>query len=90
MFTYIDLYLLQANTNQGFGIAVSGGRDNPHYKTGDTSIVVSDIVKGSPADGLLRYVCGDDDDNDLREDDDGDDGGDGDVVVHGDDDSHWS
>ncbi|XP_031573383.1 tight junction protein ZO-1-like isoform X3 [Actinia tenebrosa] len=44
----------KANTSQGFGIAVSGGRDNPHYKTGDTSIVVSDIVKGSPADGLLR------------------------------------
>ncbi|XP_048581341.1 tight junction protein ZO-1 isoform X4 [Nematostella vectensis] len=48
------IVLEKANANQGFGIAVSGGKDNPHYKTGDTSIVVSDIVKGSPADGLLR------------------------------------
>lgn len=49
------LYLLQANARQGFGIAVSGGQDNPHFKSGDTSIVVSDIVPGSPADGLLRW-----------------------------------
>ena len=42
--------------NQGFGIAVSGGRDNPHFKSKDLSIVVSDIVPGSPADGLLKYV----------------------------------
>lgn len=45
---------MQANSNQGFGIAVSGGKDNPHFKSGDTSIVVSDIVQGSPSDGLLK------------------------------------
>lgn len=45
----------QAAPNQGFGIAVSGGLDNPHYETGDTSIIVSDVVDRSPAEGLLRY-----------------------------------
>ncbi|XP_068711421.1 tight junction protein ZO-1-like isoform X2 [Montipora foliosa] len=48
------IVLEKANSNQGFGIAVSGGRDNPHFKSGDTSIVVSDIVRGSPSDGLLK------------------------------------
>lgn len=48
------IVLEKANANQGFGIAVSGGRDNPHFKSGDTSIVVSDIVPGSPSDGLLK------------------------------------
>uniref|UniRef100_A0A674MJF7 Tight junction protein 2a (zona occludens 2) n=1 Tax=Takifugu rubripes TaxID=31033 RepID=A0A674MJF7_TAKRU len=37
----------------GFGIAVSGGRDNPNEDTGETSIVVSDVLQGGPADGLL-------------------------------------
>eukprot|EP00794_Sanderia_malayensis_P016596 gene16596-18285_t len=40
--------------NKGFGIAISGGRDNPHFKTGSTAIIVSDIVPGSPSDGLLK------------------------------------
>lgn len=40
----------------GFGIAVSGGRDNPNDETGETSIVVSDVLQGGPADGLLLYV----------------------------------
>lgn len=40
----------------GFGIAVSGGRDNPNEETGETSIVVSDVLQGGPADGLLLYV----------------------------------
>ncbi|CAH3013994.1 unnamed protein product [Porites evermanni] len=48
------IVLEKANVNQGFGIAVSGGRDNPHFGSGDTSIVVSDIVRGSPSDGLLK------------------------------------
>ena len=52
----VYLNLLQANARQGFGIAVSGGKDNPHFKSGDISIVVSDIVPGSPADGLLRWA----------------------------------
>lgn len=37
----------------GFGIAVSGGRDNPNVESGETSIIVSDVLQGGPADGLL-------------------------------------
>lgn len=40
----------------GFGIAVSGGRDNPNEDSGETSIVISDVLQGGPADGLLLYV----------------------------------
>lgn len=40
----------------GFGIAVSGGRDNPNEESGETSIVVSDVLQGGPADGLLLCV----------------------------------
>lgn len=40
----------------GFGIAVSGGRDNPNEETGETSIVVSDVLQGGPADGMLLCV----------------------------------
>lgn len=38
------------------GIAVSGGRDNPHFATGDPSIAVSDVLKGGPAEDRLQYV----------------------------------
>lgn len=41
----------------GFGIAVSGGRDNPNEETGETSIMVSDVLQGGPADGLLLCVA---------------------------------
>ncbi|XP_056874564.1 tight junction protein ZO-2a isoform X3 [Takifugu flavidus] len=44
---------LQRDPKMGFGIAVSGGRDNPNEDTGETSIVVSDVLQGGPADGLL-------------------------------------
>jgi len=37
----------------GFGIAVSGGRDNPHFVNGDPSIAVSDVLKAGPAEGKL-------------------------------------
>lgn len=37
----------------GFGIAVSGGRDNPHFSSGEPSIAISDVLKGGPADGRL-------------------------------------
>ncbi|TUN30348.1 Phosphatidylinositol 4-phosphate 5-kinase type-1 beta [Bagarius yarrelli] len=37
----------------GFGIAVSGGKDNPNEETREVSILVSDVVSGGPADGLL-------------------------------------
>lgn len=38
----------------GFGIAVSGGRDNPHFASGDPSIAVSDVLKAGPAQDLLQ------------------------------------
>uniref|UniRef100_A0AAR2LRI6 Tight junction protein 2b (zona occludens 2) n=1 Tax=Pygocentrus nattereri TaxID=42514 RepID=A0AAR2LRI6_PYGNA len=42
-----------SDAKMGFGIAVSGGRDNPNVDTGETSIIVSDVLQGGPADGLL-------------------------------------
>uniref|UniRef100_A0A8C1WT38 Tight junction protein 2b (zona occludens 2) n=1 Tax=Cyprinus carpio TaxID=7962 RepID=A0A8C1WT38_CYPCA len=41
------------DSKMGFGIAVSGGRDNPNVETGEMSIIVSDVLPGGPADGLL-------------------------------------
>ncbi|MCI4388628.1 hypothetical protein PGIGA_G00088210 [Pangasianodon gigas] len=37
----------------GFGIAVSGGKDNPNEDTREASIIISDVLPGGPADGLL-------------------------------------
>ncbi|KAJ7335523.1 hypothetical protein JRQ81_013464 [Phrynocephalus forsythii] len=45
---------LQKDSKRGFGIAVSGGKDNPHFENGETSIVISDVLAGGPADGLLQ------------------------------------
>lgn len=42
--------------NYGFGIAVTGGKDNPQFVNGDPAIVVSDVLKGGPADGKLWSV----------------------------------
>ena len=39
----------------GFGIAVSGGRDNPHFTNGDPAIAISDVLKAGPAEGKLQY-----------------------------------
>uniref|UniRef100_A0A3P9K9L2 Tight junction protein 2a (zona occludens 2) n=1 Tax=Oryzias latipes TaxID=8090 RepID=A0A3P9K9L2_ORYLA len=44
---------LHRDPKMGFGMAVSGGRDNPNDETGEMSIVVSDVLQGGPADGLL-------------------------------------
>uniref|UniRef100_A0A3Q1EWX3 PDZ domain-containing protein n=1 Tax=Acanthochromis polyacanthus TaxID=80966 RepID=A0A3Q1EWX3_9TELE len=44
---------LQRDSKMGFGIAVSGGRDNPNVESGETSIIVSDVLQGGPGDGLL-------------------------------------
>ncbi|XP_056146349.1 tight junction protein ZO-2a isoform X2 [Lampris incognitus] len=44
---------LHRDPKMGFGIAVSGGRDNPNEESGETSIMVSDVLQGGPADGLL-------------------------------------
>ncbi|XP_074596515.1 tight junction protein 1-like isoform X2 [Brevipalpus obovatus] len=38
----------------GFGIAVSGGRDNPVFSNGDPSIAVSDVIQNGPAEGKLQ------------------------------------
>ncbi|XP_078525190.1 tight junction protein ZO-3 isoform X3 [Lissotriton helveticus] len=38
----------------GFGIAISGGRDRPVGREGDNSVIVSDVVRGGPADGRLQ------------------------------------
>ena len=40
----------------GFGIAVSGGRDNPHFANGDPSVAISDVLKTGPAESKLQYV----------------------------------
>ncbi|XP_069778369.1 tight junction protein ZO-2a isoform X2 [Narcine bancroftii] len=45
---------LQKHSKRGFGIAVSGGRDNPSFENGETSIIISDVLEGGPADGLLQ------------------------------------
>ncbi|KAM4607923.1 tight junction protein 2-like [Polymixia lowei] len=44
---------LHRDSKMGFGIAVSGGHDNPNVDSGETSIIVSDVLQGGPADGLL-------------------------------------
>ncbi|XP_076016095.1 tight junction protein ZO-2a isoform X2 [Genypterus blacodes] len=44
---------LHRDSKMGFGMAVSGGRDNPNEDSGETSIIVSDVLQGGPADGLL-------------------------------------
>ena len=38
----------------GFGFALSGGRDKPNPDTGDTAVVVSDVVRNGPAMGVLQ------------------------------------
>lgn len=37
----------------GFGFALSGGKDKPHPDTGDTAVVVSDVLPNGPASGRL-------------------------------------
>ncbi|XP_035748893.1 tight junction protein ZO-3 [Egretta garzetta] len=45
---------LSKDPQRGFGFAVSGGRDHPNRVTGDTAVVVSDVVAGGPAVGRLQ------------------------------------
>ena len=47
-------YVLEKAPGVGFGIAISGGRDNPGAQTGDTSIIISDVVRGGPAFERLK------------------------------------
>lgn len=52
--SFVLLGFVVKDSKRGFGIAVSGGRDNPHFENGETSIVISDVLPGGPADGLLQ------------------------------------
>ncbi|XP_076439126.1 tight junction protein 1-like [Babylonia areolata] len=45
---------LQRVANYGFGIAVSGGHDSPHFASGDPSIAISDVLQAGPAEGKLQ------------------------------------
>ncbi|KAM4053401.1 tight junction protein ZO-3 isoform 2-T2 [Anomaloglossus baeobatrachus] len=45
---------LARDPRRGFGIAISGGRDRPSRTDGDNSVIVSDVVRGGPADGRLQ------------------------------------
>ncbi|NXS66335.1 ZO3 protein, partial [Pandion haliaetus] len=45
---------LSKDPQWGFGFAVSGGWDHPNKMTGDTAVVVSDVVSGGPAVGRLQ------------------------------------
>uniref|UniRef100_A0AAY4DW45 Tight junction protein 2a (zona occludens 2) n=1 Tax=Denticeps clupeoides TaxID=299321 RepID=A0AAY4DW45_9TELE len=47
------LNLCLQDSKMGFGIAVSGGRDNPNEDNGEISIMISDVLQGGPADGML-------------------------------------
>ena len=48
------VYILEKAIGVGFGIAISGGKDNPGVQTGDPSIVISDVIKGGPAFDKLK------------------------------------
>lgn len=52
----LSLYVTIQDPKMGFGLAVSGGQDNPNMENHDTSIVICDVLQGSPADGLLLWV----------------------------------
>ncbi|CAH2292253.1 tight junction ZO-3 isoform X1 [Pelobates cultripes] len=45
---------IHKDPRRGFGFAVSGGRDHPSKSDGDNSVIVSDVVRGGPADGRLQ------------------------------------
>ncbi|XP_042650901.1 tight junction protein ZO-3 isoform X2 [Tyto alba] len=45
---------LSKDPQRGFGFAVAGGRDRPNRATGDTALVVADVVSGGPAVGRLQ------------------------------------
>ncbi|XP_028259231.1 tight junction protein ZO-3 isoform X2 [Parambassis ranga] len=44
---------LNKDPKVGFGFAISGGRDKPHPDSGDTAVVVSDVLPNGPAMGRL-------------------------------------
>ncbi|TNN66794.1 Tight junction protein ZO-3 [Liparis tanakae] len=46
---------LSKDSKVGFGFAISGGKDKPHPDTGDTAVIVSDVLPNGPAIGRLFY-----------------------------------
>ncbi|XP_009949458.1 PREDICTED: tight junction protein ZO-3, partial [Leptosomus discolor] len=44
---------LSKDPQRGFGFAVSGGQDRPNRTTGDTAVIVSDVVSGGPSHGSV-------------------------------------
>ncbi|CAJ1060211.1 tight junction protein ZO-3 isoform X1 [Xyrichtys novacula] len=44
---------LSKDSKVGFGFAISGGKDKPHPDSGDTTVVVSDVLPNGPAMGRL-------------------------------------
>ncbi|XP_059847518.1 tight junction protein ZO-3-like isoform X1 [Hypanus sabinus] len=45
--------MLYRDPKIGFGIAISGGRDKPNSSTGETAILVSDVIPSGPAEGKI-------------------------------------
>uniref|UniRef100_A0A8C5M2T3 Tight junction protein 3 n=1 Tax=Leptobrachium leishanense TaxID=445787 RepID=A0A8C5M2T3_9ANUR len=45
---------INRDPRRGFGIAISGGKDRPSGADGDNYVIVSDVVRGGPADGRLQ------------------------------------
>ncbi|XP_054908318.1 tight junction protein ZO-3 isoform X1 [Poeciliopsis prolifica] len=46
---------LNKDSKVGFGFALSGGKDKAHPDTGDTAVVVSDVLPNGPAMGRLYH-----------------------------------
>ncbi|GCC30406.1 hypothetical protein chiPu_0008857 [Chiloscyllium punctatum] len=45
--------VINRDSKIGFGIAISGGIDKPNSTTGETAILVSDVVRFGPAEGKI-------------------------------------
>ncbi|XP_078054231.1 tight junction protein ZO-3-like isoform X2 [Mustelus asterias] len=45
--------VINRDSKIGFGIAISGGKDKPNSSTGETAILVSDVVRSGPAEGKI-------------------------------------
>ncbi|XP_041061062.1 tight junction protein ZO-3-like isoform X1 [Carcharodon carcharias] len=45
--------VINRDSKIGFGIAISGGKDKPNISTGETAILVSDVVRSGPAEGKI-------------------------------------
>ena len=47
-------FILKRNPLYGLGFAISGGKENPAVLSGDTSLIISDVIKGDPAWNRLQ------------------------------------